>query len=63
MVLVYNNGITDIPITAVVSFWVIPWKIISIIVAIIALTSVGLYVSGHKLADRTFRLSKKVRKQ
>jgi hypothetical protein len=63
MVLVYNNGARDVPISAVVSFWVIPWKIISAIAIVVVLSSVGLYVSGHKLANRTFRLSKKVRKQ
>jgi hypothetical protein len=63
MVFVYNNGQRDVPISAVVSFWVIPWKIISVIAAVIILSTVGLYVSGHKLANRTLRLSKKVHKK
>lgn len=61
LVLVYSNGSRDVPIVATVSFWVIPWKILSIVLAVIILTLVGLYVSGHKLAARTFRLSKKVK--
>jgi hypothetical protein len=63
MVLVYSNGVRDVPISAEVSFWVIPWKIITAVAVVVVLSSVGLYVSGHKLADRTFKLSKKVRKQ
>ncbi len=63
MVLVYNNGTIDVPITAIVSFWVIPWKILGIVALIIILSAVGLYVSGHKLASRTFSLSKRVRKK
>lgn len=61
MVLVYNNGTRDVPVTAVVSFWVIPWKIIGGTVIVLILCMVGLYVSGHKLADRTVRISRKVK--
>ena len=35
LVLVYNNGNHDIPIDAYLSFWVIPWKLILIILVII----------------------------
>jgi hypothetical protein len=63
LVLVYQDNGRDIPIQAVVSFWIIPWKIISIIILVVALSMIGLYVSGHKLANRTFSLSKKVRKR
>ena len=59
MVFVYNNGVTDVPTTAVLSFWVIPWKLGSAAVLIILLCMVGLYVSGHKVADRAARLSNK----
>jgi hypothetical protein len=63
MVLIYNNGQRDVPISAVVSFWVIPWKLIGGTVLVITLSCVGLYVSGRKVADRTVRLSKKVRRK
>jgi hypothetical protein len=36
LVLVYNNGNRDIPINAYLSFWVIPWKLILIILICIA---------------------------
>jgi hypothetical protein len=35
LVLVYNNGNHDIPIDAYLSFWVIPWKLILIILVVI----------------------------
>ena len=40
LVLVYSNGHEDIPINSYVSFWVIPWKLI--ILLIVALVAVGL---------------------
>jgi hypothetical protein len=63
MVLVYNTGDRDVPVVATVAFWVIPWKIIGSVLAVIILSMIGLYVSGHKLADRTFKLSRKVRRK
>lgn len=62
LVFVYNNGTRDVPITAIVSFWVIPWKLGGLIAAFIVLAMVGLYVSGHKLASRAFRRTKNLRK-
>ncbi len=37
LALVYNNGTRDVPIYAVVSFWIIPWKLLLIALGIIAL--------------------------
>jgi len=36
-IVVYNNGRNDVPIEAMVSFWIIPWKIILVITLILAL--------------------------
>ena len=55
MVLVYNNGSADVPITAVVSFWVIPWKLILLILFIIALMIGAIYLIIHQ--------SRKLKKQ
>jgi hypothetical protein len=35
LALVYNNGTTDVTSNATISFWVIPWKLILIIIAVI----------------------------
>lgn len=55
LVMAYNNGSRDIPVEATLSFWVIPWKILSVVVLILILIIIGLYTSGHKLADRMYR--------
>lgn len=36
LVLVYNDGSRDIPVEGVVSFWVIPWKLILLVIALVA---------------------------
>ncbi|HEY4161155.1 MAG TPA: hypothetical protein VGM08_03775 [Candidatus Saccharimonadales bacterium] len=61
LVLAYNNGSRDVPIVAVVSFWVIPWKILSAGLVVLILLLIGLYAIGKKLAARTMRLSRKVK--
>lgn len=37
LALVYNNGTRDIPINGSLSFWVVPWRLIAVIVFILAL--------------------------
>jgi hypothetical protein len=37
LVLVYDNGQRDVPMEAYVSFWVIPWRIVGAILALLAL--------------------------
>ena len=61
LVMVYNNGTLDIPIHASISFWVIPWKILSVLLLVVILLCISLFAIGRKLAARTVRLSKKVR--
>ena len=55
LVLVYNNGTRDVPTVSVVSFWVIPWKLI--ILAILILVTIG------GLIYAVFHLLKKSKKQ
>jgi len=43
VVMVYNDGKSDIPISATVSFWVIPWRLLAIVVGAIG-TVVALLV-------------------
>lgn len=45
LVLVYNDGQQDVPVNAVVSFWVIPWTIIVVVLFIITLAAVGLWAT------------------
>lgn len=55
LVMAYNNGSMDVPVVATLSFWVIPWKILSVAAILIILLVIGLYTSGHRIADRTYR--------
>jgi hypothetical protein len=41
--MIYNNGQYDVPMTAKLNFWVIPWRIIAVIAIIVLLILAGLY--------------------
>ncbi|HSW79875.1 MAG TPA: hypothetical protein VLG47_03800, partial [Candidatus Saccharimonadales bacterium] len=43
LVLVYKNGAQDVPVNAEVSFWVIPWFMILILVVILILVGFGIW--------------------
>jgi len=40
---VYDNGTQDVPLEATVSFWVVPWKMLLLLLAIILLVGFGLF--------------------
>lgn len=63
MVLVYNDGSRDIPTQAVISFWIIPWKLVTVMLILLALIAVGLYAITRKVAKRTHYLSKRAHKR
>jgi hypothetical protein len=55
LTLIYNDGKITIPITSVVSFWVLPWKLISVFIALILfIIIVGWF--GRKRLHRAFRV-------
>lgn len=43
LVAVYDDGQRDVPIEAVVSFWVIPWRILGVILLIVLLIGGGIW--------------------
>jgi hypothetical protein len=47
LLLVYNDGTKDVPIDAEVSFWVVPWKILPVILLFCVLVFIGLWSSGR----------------
>lgn len=49
LVAVYDDGERDVPIEAVVSFWVIPWRILGAILLILLFVSAGLWGMGRLL--------------
>ena len=58
LVLGYNNGITDVPLNAYVSFWVVPWELLLLIALVIVLV-VALFVSAFWRLDK--KLIKKIK--
>ena len=49
-VVVYNDGVRDVPVNAVISFWVLPWKLLLGALVLIILAIVGFYTTIHKTA-------------
>jgi hypothetical protein len=47
LVAIYDDGQRDIPIEAVVSFWVIPWRILGVIFLILLFVFAGLWGMGR----------------
>jgi hypothetical protein len=57
LVLIYNDGQRDVPITGSLSFWVIPWRLVGVILGIILLI-IGLISYVIILRRRLKRVSK-----
>lgn len=49
LVMVYNNGQRDVPLEGTVSFWVLPWRLLGVIVLIVFFTIVGIIASQSRL--------------
>ena len=58
MLLVYDDGIRDVPIEAKLSFWLIPWRFIIALTLVISLTVIGLWSSLKKLFSKLFKRKK-----
>ena len=48
LTLIYDDGTRDVPIDAEVSFWVVPWKILPVIILAVIMILVGLYSTSGK---------------
>jgi hypothetical protein len=57
LVAVYDNGQSDVPLNAEISFWVLPWKILLVGLVIILLIVFGLW----SIIRKTIRVFKKVK--
>lgn len=55
LLIVYNDGTRDVPIEAVVSFWVLPWKILFVAFLIIVLLGFGLFTFIRSAFGKTKR--------
>ena len=58
LALIYNNGTQDIPIDSVISFWVIPWKLLSVLLLIVLLILFGLFAVGRLIYKSIRRIKR-----
>lgn len=58
LVAVYNDGQRDIPVYGEVSFWVIPWKFLLVVLVVLGLIGVGIW----SIAGKFFKTGRKKRK-
>jgi hypothetical protein len=52
LALTYNNGQVTIPLTSEVSFWVIPWKLILVLLLVLGLLGLGVFSITRNLVRR-----------
>lgn len=45
LVMVYNDGTRDVPVEGTVSFWVIPWRILGVLLLVLLFVGAGLYAT------------------
>lgn len=58
VVAVYNDGTRDVPITGEVTFWVIPWRILAILLVILVVIGFGVWSIVRKFS-RLFKRAPK----
>jgi hypothetical protein len=59
LVLVYDNGQRDVPMEAYVSFWVVPWRVLGVLLLVIIFVAVGLWSTFKKWSILIRRLRAK----
>ncbi len=52
LLLAYDNGKQDVPLEAIVSFWVIPWRVIFLVIFAIALPALLVYLIMRRRMNR-----------
>ena len=62
MTLVYDNGTQDVPINGVVSFWVIPWIPLLILLGILVFVGLGVFFIVRSFYKRIKKVGKKPKK-
>jgi len=61
VVAIYDDGERDVPIMAEISFWVIPWRFILLVVAALGILLVGIFVTVRSIARTARRASRKIK--
>lgn len=59
LVMVYNDGTSDIPLEGTITFWVIPWRILGVVLLVLLLVLAGLYATVVKPLHGRIKRKKK----
>jgi hypothetical protein len=59
LVMVYNDGTSDIPLEGTITFWVIPWRILAVVLLVVLLVLAGLYATVVKPVRNRIKRKKK----
>jgi hypothetical protein len=62
LLLVYNDGQRDIPITGTLSFWVVPWRLLGGLIIILIFMAIGFWSTFRRAGGFVKRQAKKVKK-
>ncbi|MEK7594954.1 MAG: hypothetical protein AAB436_04935 [Patescibacteria group bacterium] len=62
LLMAYDDGKQDVPLEAVVSFWVIPWRVIGMGLIVGLFAAVGIWSTGRSVARKTKQVRKSGRK-
>jgi hypothetical protein len=49
LLMAYDNGKQDVPLEATLSFWVVPWRILAVLLVVAILAGIGLWSSGRSI--------------
>ncbi len=55
LLMAYDNGVKDVPLEATISFWVIPWKLILIVLTVLFFAGVGVWATLKSFAKKARR--------
>lgn len=61
IVAIYNDGQRDVPVMADVNFWVVPWRIILVVLAVVISLLVGVIVMIRSAGRTARKVSRKIR--
>jgi hypothetical protein len=58
VLMAYDDGKRDVPLEAVVSFWVMPWRILAVVLLVVLLVGAGIWSMTHNVVKKV-RVSRK----
>jgi hypothetical protein len=57
LLMVYNDGTSDVPLQATLSFWVVPWLPLTILLVVLLFVGVGLWSTSKGLWRKVHKIS------